>query len=459
MNNILYSSKNISLLEKNADSIYDDATKLSYNILEPYQNEYIQIKDIIRSFIKKNNRIIYGGTAYYEIIKSNKKNNKNIYKLWQRYDIEFYSPTPIKDLTIICKLLYKANFKYIVGKQSQHNETYSVFANFIQYCDITYMTQSIYDKIDTINIDDMLYIHPNLILIDIYRIYTDPLTSYWRLNKVIKRMKILLSSYKYNFNTSKPIHFTPNNYNNLLKYVIDNILNTNYKCIMTGQLAYLFYTSSQNSVNINLIEQLEIFSDDIENITNEIKKIILQYFYNIKKLNSYEKIFNVKNYSKFFQYWDKRTIFYLNLKPFITVIGSNNRCLPYIEKNIDNLKVYISSFILTFNYFFIGYYYEKIHNTNFYFKEKNILNSLLTSRNKYLSKHKKSVLDNTVYKEFIVNCIGLTMDSTREYLLRLSENKIKGTTTFNIYDPSKYFYFEEKYEQSDGLEIKKIDKN
>lgn len=465
-NNILYSSKNITALENNIDKIYDNSVKATYDILEPKQLEYFQVKDIIRTFIKNNKRVVYGGTAYYEIIKNNKK-IENIYKPWERYDIEFYSPTPIKDMINLCNILYKEKFNYVVGRQSQHHETYTIFVNFVQYCDITYMPKIIYDNIDHILIDDIAYIHPNLILIDIFRIYTDPLTSYWRLNKVVKRMKLLLSSYKYDFSKTSSLIYTNKQFK-LINYIIDNIPIDKY--IMTGQMAYLLYTSTKQQIDVSLLDQLEIITDNVDNLVIKIKELILQFLYNNDKFINFDKYFTIKYYSKFFQYWDKRVIIYFDTTrhysqltnlypskhnaPIVTIIGSNNRCLPYIKYTLYNRIFNISSYILTFNYFLIGFYYEKIHNLGFYFKDKDIINSLLTSRNFYLKKKKKTILDNTIYKEFIIDCIGETTDFTREYFLRISKNKIKGIQSIINYDPSKRTHIEESYDQADGLEIK-----
>ena len=103
------------------------------------------------------------------------------------------------------KQLDDAGITYVIGRQAQHDETFTVFANFNQYCDMSYMPAIVYNKIEYIEIDGLRYIHPDYILIDIFRMYNDPLTSYWRLPKVFKRMKLLMSEYKFDFKKAEEL--------------------------------------------------------------------------------------------------------------------------------------------------------------------------------------------------------------------------------------------------------------
>ena len=139
----------------------------------------------IENFIIRKNRIIYGGWAWHNLIKF-KNNNDGIYDKDRSGfpDIEFYSYDPANDLIEICNNLYK-KYKFVEG-QAEHDETYKLFINFINYCDISYVPKRIMSKLPFIKINNIKYIHQKFITIDIFRMYTDPLTSYWRLKKFIK---------------------------------------------------------------------------------------------------------------------------------------------------------------------------------------------------------------------------------------------------------------------------------
>ena len=44
----------------------------------------------------------------------------------------------------ICNKLHEKGFKYVEGKEAIHKETYKVFANLENVCDISYVPKNIY---------------------------------------------------------------------------------------------------------------------------------------------------------------------------------------------------------------------------------------------------------------------------------------------------------------------------
>jgi hypothetical protein len=165
-----YSTNDLVQINDNLDRIEKDAEKIGYKLLDPTNEEYDKVRSIILNFIKEEQRIIYGGSAYHKICeeyKKDKNDSKSIYEEWTRYDVEFYSPNPIRDLTMICNRINDANIKYVIGRQAQHDETFTVFANFLQYCDMSYMPKKVYDNIEFLTIDGIRYIHPEMIFRDI----------------------------------------------------------------------------------------------------------------------------------------------------------------------------------------------------------------------------------------------------------------------------------------------------
>jgi len=459
-----YSNNDLQLIRDNIDQIEITATKQGYKILDPKNDEYNKVNSIILQFIKEEKRIIYGGFAYHTIVqhyRKDKNSENKIYPDWDRYDVEFYTPDPIRDIVAICNRLHNAGIKYVMGRQAQHDETFTVFANFLQYCDMSYMSQNIFDTIKTININGSLYIHPELILIDIFRMYNDPLTSYWRLSKVFKRMELLLEKFPYDFKKTKVIQLkSDSDIDDIIEFIFPQIVQKFSKILFTGELAYLIYTNPDADINTkNKLSQLEIITDDPDAISKFIESLTNKWINISKNTEKYDELFSVRHYSRFFQYWDKRTVFFYKDKPIFTIIGSNNRCLPVIKSKITlnktKLSINIGTFLVTFNYFFVGYYYEHINKLGFYFNRE-FFNSLLTVRNSFFERNNKTVLDNTIYKEFIIECIGTTSDFSREFMLKLNEKRekgIKGTFSYDpnislgVYIPNLYF------EQSDGLEL------
>jgi hypothetical protein len=150
--------------------------------------------NIIKNFIKKKKRLVYGGMAINELV-SKKSIKDAIYTELHTPDIEFYSPKPVHDLIELCDILHKKKIKYVVGKEGIHNETFKIFCNFENYCDIGYMPENLYKAVPTVKLDGLYYIDTEFMMIDIYRVYTDPLTSYWRLEKTFTRTARILKHY------------------------------------------------------------------------------------------------------------------------------------------------------------------------------------------------------------------------------------------------------------------------
>lgn len=460
-----YSTNDLVQINDNLDRIEKDAEKIGYKLLDPTNEEYDKVRSIILNFIKEEQRIIYGGSAYHKICEEynkDKNDSKSIYEEWTRYDVEFYSPNPIRDLTMICNRINDANIKYVIGRQAQHDETFTVFANFLQYCDMSYMPKKVYDNIEFLTIDGIRYIHPEMILIDIFRMYNDPLTSFWRLSKVFKRMKLLLERYPFDFKESNVVKIESNKENQkIIDYILPIVIDKFEKILFTGELAYLIYTNPEKDVNSSdSLSQIEIITDDFETVGKFIKSLTYKWADSENKLESYDQLFKIKFYSRFFQYWDKRAIIFYKDKPLFTIVGSNGRCVPFIKSNISfdqnkSLDIKIGSFLMTFNYFFIGYHYEKIMKKGFYYGKREFIDSLLSIRNKFLKSKNKTVIDSTIYKEFIIECSGKTVEFSREFMLKLNEKRARGERGILSYDPTvnRGTYIEYVFEQSDGLEL------
>ena len=66
---------------------------------------------------------------------------------------------------------------------------FALFVNFLNYCDISYIPNIIFNNMPIIKVDGIKSTHPHFMMVDAYRIFTDPMTSYWRLDKTIRRFQ------------------------------------------------------------------------------------------------------------------------------------------------------------------------------------------------------------------------------------------------------------------------------
>ena len=399
----LYDLKSIEIINDNLKNIEDKGKKGKALKLKPNIMEYNNVIKIILEYIKKKKRIIYGGKCWEALLK--KKNPKvGFYSEYEMPDYEFYSPQPINDIIELCDLLYKKGYKYVTGVDAQHEETYKLQVNYIEYCDISYMPKYIYNNMKTININGLLYPTFNFILIDILRIFNDPITSYWRMGKNGKRALELFKYYDINLD-GKFIKI--NNDNIILDYIRKDIL-VNSKLIVIGYYAFNYFKY------ISLSEKEELYSPYYDVITNNYKEDINNIFNKLKeKFSNIEKI----EYHPFYQFTGKRTSFIYNNKVILNIYENNNRCIPY--KNLEKKNIKIGSFNIVFMYLLINNLYLRINKNS---EKQNIdymIKNLIDYKKKYLDKNNKTVLDNTPFQDFFTECIGDTYDTHTRHFAKL----------------------------------------
>lgn len=423
----LYSTNQMKLLEDKICNIIYDAKRYSYETkkIEPDLKEYLSVVNVIKKFIIDNDRKIYGGYGWNELIKSkNKKDAIYSSDMIELPDIEFYSCDPIKDMISLVDILNEKGFKFVQGQEAQHEETYSVFVNFHQYCDISYMPKVLFNKMPTLKINNLLISHPKFILIDIMRQYNDPITSYWRVDKNLKRANILLKHYDLNFKNTKFVKYEKNDLlENFLNFVRKEIIQ-NSKLLVFGYYAYEYYKSRVEEKSDLYVPYYDVISTDIENDVKDIHKKLLNFDSNI----------TVEEYHPFFQFLDVRVCFKFKGKTFLNVLGSNKMCIPYFYLESKNINIvtfpYMIQTLLIYNLY--HYVYNNIvesENMNY------LLENIIKLRNIYLNKNNKSILDETPFQEFRFDCLGDTIPPDRKFRLKAYEKFNKNERIKIRYSP------------------------
>ena len=422
----MYRTKDVEIISQNLDKLEDEAKTIYLNKYEPTIDESINVYKDIVEFIKDRKRIVYGGYAQNELIRA-KKETDVFYREIDLADIEFYSPDPIGDLIDMCDMMYKKKYKYVEGKEGVHVETYKIFVNFKNYCDITYMPKDIYDNCPNIMVDGLLLSHPHFMLIDAFRVYSDPMTSYFRLRKTFTRTTKLISYYPLD---DKMIHnmieFEENSKKDVLRFIRHNIVHDS-KLIVVGQYAFnqLMKMSQMPSTYLIDCHYIQLissdYSKDVESITNKLKK----KYPNVMK----------KSYYPFFQFLDRASEWYVDNVLVLRLYGSNNKCnvFRYSPKKRTNF----GSFQLLLLYCTIHYNMGKIRKNKF--NEKlygTMLTRLIKARDTYLDKNNMTVLDKTIFQEFTMECIGEPKDLMRSSFIERANKKEQGKKMTFQYKPT-----------------------
>jgi hypothetical protein len=463
----LYDEKSKEDIEKGISNIVNESVKKRLELLEPTLAERLNVMKNIKEYIREKRRKIYGGWALNTLIKQ--KNPKDaFYTELSTPDIEFYSPFPLEDLHNICNILYKKEFKVVNGREAQHKETYTVFCNYEKYCDISYVPQNVYARIPSTIIDKLEIVEPSWLIIDVYRAYTDPLTSYWRLDKTLARAYLLQKYYP--LQEVKPVNIInkivgssrvedhPKGHE-ALEYIYDWLINKD-SCVIIGDYAYQYLT--EENLDIKKISNFEFISTNFRNDCYELATKIREKF---------KQHITTKEFYGFFQFTGHVFCIYYDDKLIAKIYHHNKKCTPYQIVNIPvnsdkKIKAYsfenklvkkkrrsaeivsdveekkynklkLGTYALVLLYFFINVQYNRVN------KEKEeaqkyryMIYNLVKCRNTYLKKYNKSILDDSPFREFTVACTGETLDPPREFRLDIERKKREGKPYLYSYDPS-----------------------
>ena len=303
----------------------------------------------------------------------------------------------------ICDLLHDAKIKNVEGKEAQHIETYIVYANHTEFCNFTYMPiiiSNIIPKIHfKINGYDVIMLRTDLLSIDYFRIFTDPIGSYRLLTKQFDRFIRLQLTNGYKLGGyEKKISLNEKNITNIIPLeiykIIYNVIKNNNKVILFGYIAYNIYSTVSKSNNILKNYPIQFYSTDYKNM------VTLMYS-NLKK-NFGDKI-KIKEYYPFFQYFGHNVSFYYENICIIHIYSNNEKCIPYKKINmmrniISDIEIqnddfiYIGTFTINIMVILILYTYSKIYNNKKALIYDNMLNDMIQFKEKYLKEKKRQYM-------------------------------------------------------------------
>jgi hypothetical protein len=448
----IYNKDDYKVLADHMDDINERVDRKILNMYLPTKDERKAIITLILNFIKEKKRKIYGGYAMNQLI-IDKSKEDGFYKDYQTPDIDFYSPTPIQDLIELCNKLNSTGFQRVQGTEAAHSDTYSIFVNFENYCDISYVPKNIYNKMPFKPINDYNYTHPSFITIDFLRMITDPLASYFRIEKSVKRLAILHKHYPLPVVT-KPIQITEGSTESIKAVdVIMKFLFNRKSCITLGFYAYNYFLYESGILeskdkyhkiyNILDIPYFEFISTDYKNDFTELMEKLKQEIPSGK--------FTHTEYYPFFQFTGYSVEISLDNDIIAIIHSHNNKCTPYQEVqayNFSNKKVVKTPNKITIGTFTLNLLYAQVNTIKYRVVEEEVMKNIyitmvshLLQFKKYFFDHnKKDVFSETAFKDFVIDCIGTTKNSLhpdKEKFLKYEERKKKNKVIVFRYDPSK----------------------
>jgi len=415
----LYNESDIETLKRNSANIKNQIEKIKSQTSEPSQIDLQNAHDIIIKYCIDKKRKLYGGLALHLLLIS-KDPSLGIY-INKIPDIDIYTPYPIEDSMSISNELFKAGHKYITCTEAVHNGTYTIKYYNETLCDFSYVSKNIYSRTPYIDVDGILCTHPNFMSIDKLRVLTDPITSWdWRIfestdYKDFKRFVQMQQLYPLQYRNIDLN--TESNTTIEQESVLNAFIRDRKTIVMIGFYVYNHYCKITGYEMIK-IPHFEFISIDYKNDTLSLFNILKKQFNDVR----YEE------YYPFFQFTDYSTNIYINNKLICRIYNNNKRCTQYLDTQpLDNRggTVRIGSFSLVIMYFLIDAQKNRVNKND---KGEQLYHTAVSHcskmKNDYLRKYNLTFMDNTIFKEFIIDCIGISESMEKQKMLRIEDRKL-----------------------------------
>lgn len=427
----VFNDKDTEVFLNSVDDIMEKVALAQFEKLEPTKQEQDQVLDIIIKFAKEKKRKVYGGYAMNLLLKD-KDPKDAIYSDIDFGDIDFYSTTPIEDLMELSNILHEKNFKDVQAKEAQHKETYSILVNNILYLDITYVPRNVYNRMPFLTIDGYTVIHPHFMMIDYFRMFSDPLTSYWRIEKSYKRFVKLQKHYPFKNITTK---IKSSKIDDEVHKILMLIISKKKDLLFVGGVAY------NELLKESKFQTNPIKNPLIEILSTDYKKNGIEIIEEIRNNHLISKMkLKIEEYYPFYQFTDFSSIISLDGIPVIRISGSNKKCLPYnkIKDSKNKLDFSIGTLDVIILHLMINGIIartNKNHDEMSYYQR--LLSDVIHMKHYYFKNNKnKSIVDDNLFQSFKVDCMGKTVDPKKEYFENIAERKKKKLPLVWRYSPA-----------------------
>jgi len=371
------------------------------NNKEKYILNYKLFEDV-KKFIIKKKLILYGGYAINLLLPKKYK----FYKEYTLNDYDCFSKNAKEDAFELANYLEDKGYKYIEVKKAIHNNTFKVFAEFIQIIDITLINEEVYNKLYEVILQERktkiynyfkeknIYIAPMLLLKrNLYFEMARPKGSYYRWDKIYKRIKILNKIDLLNIKKMKYDYFNiPENLSNIVKIYLKYIKSNEFPII--ANFALKLYNKTDLYKNLNKNENYTmILSTNYKETTNELVKLLTK---NLQSDRYTVSVLEIKLLPDIL-YNHNRIIIHDTLTNYnftiSTVINLQNECL-----SVKKIQGYTVGSIDTILYFYYSVYIIYL----MYSEDKTIVDETLY----YIKEFEKKLKNIDINERISVNCYG-----------------------------------------------------
>jgi len=215
---------------------------------------------IVENFLKKNDLMLYGGTAINAFLPASDKFYDYKYEL---PDYDAYSSTPVEHAKELADIYVKEGFRDVEAKSGVHHGTYKVFVNQHSIMDLTYLHPELFKTLFKHSklTSGLYYVPPNFLRMSCYLELSRPMGDVSRWEKVYKRLSKLNKYYPLVFKkcttVSKKRKFKDEEilvFNTALHTLVEEDV------VFIGAYANQIYTEKSNVPNVENVPEFDVIS-------------------------------------------------------------------------------------------------------------------------------------------------------------------------------------------------------
>lgn len=419
----------------------------SAEIMEPTLSERKRVYSLIRAWIAEHDRVVYGGTALDEAVGAIRPEDR-FYDDYNRSDIEFYSPEPVRDAIALADALYQAQLPEVHTKSAQHPGSFNIIVNYVIYCDITYMPNNVYHRVPTLKIDGLRYAHPHFLYLDVLRIFVQPLTAAdFRWEKTFQRGYLLTKYYPLRYRVPVDPHLPSNQTSReCVEWLLTDYLSGDnpHHMMLTGIHAYNWYLGQAvahptiqkaDPEGVQALEAARIPVYQAEFLAEHYGEAVQSTLAALTTRVDDAAKLRVTEYHPFFQFTLQSAVISYDEVPICRIYSSEGMCIP-IQPDQGRWPYVAYQYLLL---------YLLVHAFRARMDREEALETmysgaasvLVTARNLWSAVLRLPPHNDTVFSEYVVSCLGQAISFRREHHLRIREMYKKGRHQFR-YEPASF---------------------
>lgn len=378
-------------------------------------------------FIKRNIKHINLKDCFYPI----DLNFKTEYALKEPHDLDVYSSHPLALAEKIYKKCREMGYESTCIIEAIHHGTYSVRIrnpdnSTFNVCDLTYVPTTFYSDIPYDEINGMLMVKDKWVLLDFYKMFSDPVCSSFRYKTVYDERLTPFEKY-FNFaHKQEQINHVFNPIDQQVKDIMEEF-KYNDSVVVSGYKAYnIFLSYIPKELKPPYFQYLkdhyyEFISIDYDNDNLKLQKI----------LDDNKIEYTTQRRQRFCYYKDYTTEYYINGNLFCIIYANNNISIPYLECNDgkETRKYKYTCHTYTIYHFIAKMMFDicvlkdKTNQNNYYI----IISHLLEMRDIFYEKYKINEFSPSPFQFITYTTIGKPITNFKSTFYKYKHFKFDGS--------------------------------